>query len=48
MSGIQTGKESSCYSFNFLWILAGKFSTEIGEGANVFACVCGVREAVSI
>lgn len=47
MFGIQTVKESSCYSFSFLGFVAGKFSPEPGGGPNVSACVCGVRAAAS-
>lgn len=39
--------ESSCHSFCVLCTAAGKFSTENEGGTNVFACVCGVRAAVS-
>lgn len=31
MFGIQALKESSCYSFNFLCVVAGKCSIEMGE-----------------
>lgn len=31
MFGIQETKESSCHSFNFLCIVAGKRSIEMGE-----------------